>query len=170
MTILWWANDMTKLFSALGSNKTWRVTLPLDRAWDSPCHQGIFTFPFFVLPFVLFSPCSHVCLITFLFFQLHWMRQTFNNKNQKTYDEYRQGCRWNTNTNTRKKAQNIFPWPVCRLNGFPPRCSFILRRVGQVSSFSGEGVGSQKKKLKKVIFGIALIENDASIVENAGEE
>ena len=35
---------------------------------------------------------------------------------------------------------------------FPPRCSFILRRVGQVSSFSGDGVGSQKKKLKKVIF------------------
>ena len=31
-------------------------------------------------------------------------------------------------------------------------------------------MGSQKKKLKKVIFGIALIENDASIVENAGEE
>ena len=59
---------------------------------------------------------------------------------------------------------------ACRLNGFPPRCSFILRRVGQVSSFSGDGVGSQKKKLKKVIFGIALIENDASIVENAGEE
>merc|ERR1712223_1170410 len=58
-----------------------------------------------------------------LVIKLHWMRQTFNNKNQKTYDEYRQGC----------------------------RCSFILRRVGQVSSFSGgEGAGSQKKKLKKV--------------------
>jgi hypothetical protein len=56
-----------------------------------------------------------------LVIKLHWMRQTFNNKNQKTYDEYRQGC----------------------------RCSFILRRVGQVSTFSGE-VGSQKKKLKKV--------------------
>ncbi len=57
---------------------------------------------------------------------------------------------------------------ACRLNGFPPRCSFILRRVGQVSSFSGDGVGSQKKKLKKVIFGIALIENDGSIIKNAG--
>ena len=39
-----------------------------------------------------------------LVIKLHWMRQTFNNKNQKTYDEYRQGC----------------------------RCSFILRKVGQV--------------------------------------
>ena len=28
-----------------------------------------------------------------LVIKLHWMRQTFNNKNQKTYDEYRQGCR-----------------------------------------------------------------------------
>lgn len=55
-----------------------------------------------------------------LVIKLHWMRQTFNNKNQKTYDEYRQGC----------------------------RCSFILRKVGQVSSFNE--VGSQKKKLKKV--------------------
>ena len=27
-----------------------------------------------------------------LVIKLHWMRQTFNNKNQKTYDEYRQGC------------------------------------------------------------------------------
>ena len=33
-------------------------------------------------------------LLSYLaFLQLHWMRQTFNNKNQKTYDEYRQGCR-----------------------------------------------------------------------------
>eukprot|EP00090_Calanus_glacialis_P001956 TRINITY_DN11459_c0_g1_i1.p1 TRINITY_DN11459_c0_g1~~TRINITY_DN11459_c0_g1_i1.p1 ORF type:complete len:1431 (-),score=227.73 TRINITY_DN11459_c0_g1_i1:552-4844(-) len=55
-----------------------------------------------------------------LVIKLHWMRQTFNNKNQKTYDEYRQGC----------------------------RCSFILRKVGQVSNFNE--IGSQKKKLKKV--------------------
>ena len=59
-----------------------------------------------------------------LVIKLHWMRQTFNNnKNQKTYDEYRQGC----------------------------RCSFILRKVGQVPNFSGE-VGSQKKELEKVTF------------------
>ena len=75
-----------------------------------------------------------------LVIKLHWMRQTFNNKNQKTYDEYRQGC----------------------------RCSFILRKVGQVrimimiimimmmmmvwqvTSFKDESAGSQKKKLKKV--------------------
>ena len=61
-----------------------------------------------------------------LVIKLHWMRQTFNNKNQKTYDEYRQGC----------------------------RCSFILRKVGQVSNFSE--VGSQKKKLKKVKSSIKL--------------
>lgn len=61
-----------------------------------------------------------------LVIKLHWMRQTFNNKNQKTYDEYRQGC----------------------------RCSFILRKVGQVSSYSE--VGSQKKKLKKVKSSIKL--------------
>ena len=28
-----------------------------------------------------------------LVIKLNWMRQTFNNKNQKTFDEYRQGCR-----------------------------------------------------------------------------
>ena len=28
-----------------------------------------------------------------LVIKLHWMRQTVNNTNQKTYDEYRQGCR-----------------------------------------------------------------------------
>ena len=40
-------------------------------------------------------------------------------------------------------------WQFLKL--FLCRCSFILRRVGQVSSFSGgEGAGSQKKKLKKV--------------------
>ena len=61
-----------------------------------------------------------------LVIKLHWMRQTFNNKNQKTYDEYRQGC----------------------------RCSFILRKVGQVASFNE--VGSQKKKLKKVKSSIKL--------------
>jgi len=61
-----------------------------------------------------------------LVIKLHWMRQTFNNKNQKTYDEYRQGC----------------------------RCSFILRKVGQVSTFNE--VGSQKKKLKKVKSSIKL--------------
>ena len=69
-----------------------------------------------------------------LVIKLHWMRQTFNNKNQKTYDEYRQGC----------------------------RCSFILRKVGQVAALSpdtGPGqaaAGSQKKKLKKVKSSIKL--------------
>ena len=62
-----------------------------------------------------------------LVIKLHWMRQTFNNKNQKTYDEYRAGC----------------------------RCSFILRKAGQLASpFPGPDAGlqpgSQKKKLKKV--------------------
>ena len=64
-----------------------------------------------------------------LVIKLHWMRQTFNNKNQKTYDEYRQGC----------------------------RCSFILRKVGQVAALTpdtgpgqAQSQGSQKKKLKKV--------------------
>ena len=56
------------------------------------------------------------------------MRQTFNNKNQKTYDEYRQGC----------------------------RCSFILRKVGQLSTFNEATAGSQKKKLKKVKSSIKL--------------
>ena len=56
------------------------------------------------------------------------MRQTFNNKNQKTYDEYRQGC----------------------------RCSFILRKVGQLSTFNEASAGSQKKKLKKVKSSIKL--------------
>ena len=63
-----------------------------------------------------------------LVIKLHWMRQTFNNKNQKTYDEYRQGC----------------------------RCSFILRKVGQLSTFNEATAGSQKKKLKKVKSSIKL--------------
>ena len=63
-----------------------------------------------------------------LVIKLHWMRQTFNNKNQKTYDEYRQGC----------------------------RCSFILRKVGQLSTFNEASAGSQKKKLKKVKSSIKL--------------
>jgi len=61
-----------------------------------------------------------------LVIKLHWMRQTFN-KNQKTYDEQR--------------------WQRCR-------CSFILRKVGQVNNFNQ--VGSQKKKLKKVKSSIKL--------------
>lgn len=72
-----------------------------------------------------------------LVIKLHWMRQTFNNKSQKTYDEYRQGCRYRLHITY---VMNITP---------QIRCSFILRRVGQVSNFSAE-VGSQKKKLKKV--------------------
>ena len=86
------------------------------------------------------------------FLQLHWMRQTFNNKNQKTYDEYRQGCRWFIVLDY-SKSNHIFVWQNRTIfeTFFASRCSFILRRVGQVSSFSGgEGAGSQKKKLKKV--------------------
>ena len=79
-----------KLFAALGSDEAGRVSLPSDRARDTTCHQGFF----FI--FYIFSILKVFLIMIFFLFKLHWMRQTFNNKNQKTYDEYRQGCRWVT--------------------------------------------------------------------------
>ncbi|XP_059082791.1 uncharacterized protein LOC131880234 isoform X3 [Tigriopus californicus] len=61
-----------------------------------------------------------------LVIKLHWTRQAFNSRNQKSYDEYKAGC----------------------------RCSFILRKVGQMPNL--DIIGSQKTKLKKVKSSIKL--------------
>jgi hypothetical protein len=63
-----------------------------------------------------------------LVIKLHWTRQAFNSRSQKSYDEYKAGC----------------------------RCSFILRKVGQMTNFENAAVGSQKTKLKKVKSSIKL--------------
>ena len=150
---------LSKLFAAaLGSNEAGRVTLPTDRPRDTPCYQGncdnqilrLLSSYFVFIKIVTYHIYRFLSYLAFL--QLHWMRQTFNNKNQKTYDEYRQGCRWLIVLDY-SKSNHIFVWQNWTVfeTFFASRCSFILRRVGQVSSFSGgEGAGSQKKKLKKV--------------------
>ncbi|XP_040573451.1 uncharacterized protein [Lepeophtheirus salmonis] len=58
-----------------------------------------------------------------LVIKLYWTRQAFiNSRNQKTFDEYRAGC----------------------------RCSFILRKSGQTYSSNAEDGIASKNKLKKV--------------------
>ena len=93
---------LSKLFAAaLGSNEVGRVTLPTDRPRDTPCYQGdcdtqilYFCFSSYFVFIKIVTYHIYRLLSYLAFLQLHWMRQTFNNKNQKTYDEYRQGCRW----------------------------------------------------------------------------
>ena len=91
---------LSKSFAAaLGSNEVGRVTLPADRPRDTPCYQGdcdtqilyLRSSYFVFIKIITFHIYRFLSYLAFP--QLHWMRQTFNNKNQKTYDEYRQGCR-----------------------------------------------------------------------------
>ena len=90
---------LSKIFAAaLGSDEVGRVTLPTDRPRDTPCYQGDCD-----------TQIVYLLSSYFVFLQLHWMRQTFNNKNQKTYDEYRQGCRWFIVLDY-SKSNHIFVW------------------------------------------------------------